>query len=121
MSRGEDMLGKERIPAGTIILISPWVLHRHPILWSEPDKFVPERFLPERRAQIPRFAYLPFGAGPRVCLGIGFAMQEAVVLLAILIRNLRFERADDHPIGLRQCITLQTEAPLQMRIKARQT
>ena len=120
MACGEDVLGTERIPAGTIILISPWVLHRHPKLWSEPDMFVPERFLPGRREQIPRFAYLPFGAGPRVCLGIGFAMQEAVVLLATLIRNLRFERADNHPISLRQCITLQTGAPLQMRIKARQ-
>lgn len=120
MTRNEEMLGGERCPAGTAILISPWVLHRHARLWSEPDMFVPERFLPGRRDQIPRYAYLPFGAGPRVCLGMGFAMQEAVVVLATLIKQLRFDRADNHPIRLRQCITLQTDAPLRMRISRRQ-
>ncbi|MBI5109216.1 MAG: cytochrome P450 [Rhodocyclales bacterium] len=116
----EDTLGGNRFPAGTTILISPWVLHRHTQLWSDPDMFEPERFLPGRRELIPRYAYLPFGAGPRVCLGMGFAMQEAVVVLATLIKHLRFERADDHPIRLRQCITLQTVAPLRMRIRPRQ-
>ena len=120
MSRCADNLGGEQFPAGTTILISPWVLHRHSRLWSDPDIFEPERFLPGRREQIPRYAYLPFGAGPRVCVGMGFAMQEAVVVLATLIKHLRFERADDRPIRLRQCITLQTVAPLRMRIRPRQ-
>jgi cytochrome P450 len=119
MTRAEEMLGGERYPAGTAILISPWVLHRHARLWCEPDMFDPERFLPGRREHIPRYAYLPFGAGPRVCLGMGFAMQEAVVVLATLIKHLRFERSDDYLIRLRQCITLQTDAPLLMRIKSR--
>jgi cytochrome P450 len=119
MSRSEDSLGGERFPAGTTILISPWVLHRHARLWNDPDMFEPERFLPGRRELIPRFAYLPFGVGPRVCLGMGFAMQEAIILLATLVKHLRFERADDQPIRLRQCITLQTDAPLRMRIKPR--
>lgn len=120
MACREEMLGGERVPAGASILISPWVLHRHARLWSEPDMFDPERFLPGRRDQISRYAYLPFGAGPRVCLGMGFAMQEAVVILATLVRHLRFERADNHPIRLRQCITLQTDAPMRMRIIPRQ-
>jgi cytochrome P450 len=119
MTLSEERLGGERYPAGTAILISPWVLHRHARLWSKPDMFDPERFLPGRRDQISRYAYLPFGAGPRVCLGMGFAMQEAVVVLATLIKHLRFERADNHPIRLRQCITLQTDAPLQMKIRPR--
>jgi cytochrome P450 len=119
MTRSEEMLGGERYPAGTAILISPWVLHRHARLWSEPDMFDPERFLSGRREQISRYAYLPFGAGPRVCLGMGFAMQEAVVVLATLVKHLRFERADNHPIRLRQCITLQTDAPLWMRVERR--
>lgn len=114
-----ETLGGERYPAGSAILISPWVLHRHARLWSEPDMFDPERFLPGRREQISRYAYLPFGAGPRVCLGMGFAMQEAIVVLATLVNHLRFERADNHPIRLRQCITLQTVAPLRMRIESR--
>jgi cytochrome P450 len=121
MACKEEMLGRVRVPAGAAILISPWVLHRHARLWSEPDMFDPERFLPGRRDQIPRFAYLPFGVGPRVCLGMGFAMQEAVAVLATLIKHLRFERADNKPIRLRQCITLQTDAPLRMRIIPRQT
>lgn len=118
---GEDRLGRELFPAGTTILISPWVLHRHALLWERPDRFEPERFLPGRRELIPRYGYLPFGAGPRVCLGMGFAMQEAVLVLATLIKNLRFERADDQPIRLRQCVTLQTEAPIRMRARPRRT
>ena len=121
MARNEEMLGGERVSAGASILISPWVLHRHARLWSDPDMFDPERFLPGRRDQISRYSYLPFGAGPRVCMGMNFAMQEAVILLAMLIKYLRFERADNHPIRLRQCITLQTDAPLRMRISPRQT
>ncbi|MDD4963659.1 MAG: cytochrome P450 [Gallionella sp.] len=121
MARSADKLGDEHVPAGASLLISPWVLHRHAKLWHDPHAFMPERFLPEQRAQIPRFAYLPFGAGPRVCLGMGFAMQEAVVILAMLMKHLRFERADHHPIELRQCITLQTKTPLRMHIQSRST
>lgn len=120
MIRDKDQLGCEQFLVGTTILISPWVLHRHTLLWSDPDRFEPERFLPGRRELIPRYAYLPFGAGPRVCLGMSFAMQEAIIVLATLTKHLRFERADDHPIRLRQCITLQTKAPIRMRAKSRQ-
>jgi len=121
MTLTDERLGGRGYPAGTAILISPWVLHRHSQLWSDPDMFDPERFLPGRREKISRYAYMPFGAGPRVCIGMGFAMQESVAILATLIRHLRFERADSLPIRLRQCITLQTEAPLRMRIRPRQT
>ena len=120
MSRGEDTLGGNQYPAGTTILIPLWVLHRHTKLWSEPDLYKPERFLPEQREQIPRFAYLPFGAGPRVCLGMGLAMQEAIIVLATLIKHLRFDRADDEPVRLRHCMTLQPDAPLRMRTRRRQ-
>lgn len=119
MAYGEDNLGTEHVPAGATILISPWVIHRHTRLWDQPDLFEPERFLPGRRELIPRFAYLPFGAGPRICLGMGFAMQEAVVLLATLLGHVRFERSDNSPVRLCQRFTLQTEAPLRMRVSAR--
>lgn len=121
MARQEDWLGNKRYPAGTTVLISPWVLHRHQRLWNEPEQFRPERFLPHQREHIPRFAYLPFGAGPRLCLGMGFAMQEATVLLAMLTRQLRFHRADNQPIRLCQRFTLQTEKPLLMRAEPRKT
>jgi cytochrome P450 len=120
MSRGEDTLCGERFPGGTTILIPLWVLHRHARLWREPDLFEPERFLPGRRELIPRYGYLPFGAGPRVCLGMGFAMQEAIIVLASLIKHFRFERVDAQVIRLRQCVTLQTVAPLRMRARSRQ-
>jgi cytochrome P450 len=119
MACNEDRLGAERIPTGATILISPWVIHRHTRLWDEPDQFKPERFLPGRRDQIARFAYLPFGAGPRICLGMSFAMQEAVAVLATLIRYVHFERADNSPVQLCQRFTLQTETPLLMRARAR--
>ena len=65
-----------------MVTIAPYVLHRHRTLWDEPNAFRPERFLPEARSSIDRFAYLPFGAGPRVCIGASFALQEAVIVLA---------------------------------------
>ena len=62
-------------------MISPWILHRHRTLWDDPDYFDPERFAPGRREKIHRFAYIPFGAGPRICIGMGFSMQEALIIL----------------------------------------
>jgi cytochrome P450 len=119
MALAADTICGQRFPAGTTILIAPWVVHRHMRLWSDPELFAPERFLPGRREGIPRFAYLPFGAGPRGCIGMGFAMQEAVVLLSRLAQQLRFERADDRPVRLRQCLTLQPEGGLRMRVQRR--
>ena len=88
LSQGPDDLGPVRIPAGAVLMIAPWVLHRHRRLWSDPDAFVPERFLPG--AEPPsRFAFLPFGAGPRVCIGAQFALTEAVLVLAALFRRFR--------------------------------
>ena len=88
LSLGEDDLGAVRIPAGALIGIAPWTLHRHRRLWSEPDAFEPARFLPA--APPPdRFAFLPFGAGPRVCIGAQFALTEAVLVLASLFRRFR--------------------------------
>jgi len=119
MALAADTFWGQRFPAGTTILIAPWVVHRHRRLWSEPELFRPERFLPGRRENIPRFAYLPFGAGPRICIGMGFAMQEAVVLLARLTQHFHFKRADDRPIRLRQCVTLQPQGGLHMRVQER--
>ena len=65
-------------------MILPWLLHRKPALWENPDCFDPERFAPERAARRPRFAYIPFGAGPRICIGAAFAMAEAMILLATI-------------------------------------
>jgi cytochrome P450 len=78
------------LPKGESVLVMPWTLHRHNLYWEKPRAFVPERFLPGNRDKIQRFQYLPFGAGPRVCIGATFALQEAVIALAVLMRRYRF-------------------------------
>jgi cytochrome P450 len=103
------------VPAGALTVVSTWVLHRHRLLWDAPEAFRPARFLPENRASIPRFAYLPFGAGPRICIGAGFALQEAVLVLAALLRTVRL----DLPAGAQppmpiQRITLRPEGGLTL-------
>ena len=85
---GPDRAGDIDIPAGAIVMIAPWVLHRHRRLWRDPELFDPTRFLPDAPPP-PRFAYLPFGAGPRVCVGAQFALAEATLVLAALIQSLR--------------------------------
>jgi cytochrome P450 len=117
----QDRIGNLKIPKGSIITIAPYVLHRHRRLWGEPDAFLPERFLPERREAIDRFAYLPFGAGPRVCIGGAFALQEAVVVLASLLRAARFELLDGHDVMPVHRLTLRPSGGLPMRLSLRRS
>jgi unspecific monooxygenase len=105
---GADVAGGVAIPARAIVLIAPWVLHRHRRLWREPERFDPDRFLPG----VPppdRFAYLPFGVGPRVCIGAQFALTEATLVLAAMVRAFRIERADDAPVVPRGIVTTQPD------------
>src|SRR5690606_41899808 len=98
----------------------PWTLHRHRLLWDEPDAFRPARFLPENRGSIDRFQYLPFGAGPRVCIGSTFALTEAVIALAVLLSRFRFEcteRTRPWPV---QKLTTQPQGGMPMRVVRRQ-
>ena len=108
-AREPDRVGGLLIKAGTQIVISPWVLHRHVLLWDEPNRFQPSRFRPEARKAIDRFAYLPFGAGPRVCIGASFALQEAVTVLATLVRAFRLSLKPGHPIVPVQRISLRPQ------------
>jgi cytochrome P450 len=116
---GRDRIAGLDVPAGTMILVSPWVLHRHRLLWREPDRFDHTRFMPEQREVHQRFAYLPFGAGPRVCIGATFSMQETLVILATLIRSFRLELVSDRPIALRAHLTLQPDRAIRMRARKR--
>jgi cytochrome P450 len=116
---GRDTLGDTPVVRGTRIIIAPWVLHRHRKLWPDADMFIPERFAPERRGDIPRFAYLPFGAGARICVGATFAMQEALLALTMIARRFRVmltEGADVMPIAR---MTLRPMNGLPMRIARR--
>ena len=80
-----------QIAPGVTILVMPWTLHRHTLYWDQPRAFMPERFFPENRGRIHRFQFLPFGAGPRTCIGATFALQEAVIALAVLMHRYRFD------------------------------
>jgi unspecific monooxygenase len=92
-----DSYAGAQIPAGSQVLIAPWVLHRHRKFWANPDAFDPGRFLEGAPPQ-PRLAYLPFGVGPRVCIGAHFAMAEAVLILAMMVQRFRITRADSVPV-----------------------
>jgi cytochrome P450 len=111
---GEDWLGGVRIPAGAIVTIAPYILHRHRTLWRDPDAFDPDRFLGPNREKIDRYAYIPFGAGPRVCIGMAFAMQEAVVVLAHLLRTFRFDLLAGHVVHPQQRVTLRPRHGMRM-------
>ena len=108
-----------RIDAGVTVLIMPWTLHRHELYWDNPRAFAPERFLPENRAAIGRFQYLPFGAGPRVCIGATFAMQEAVIALAVLMGRYRFDVTPGTRPWPVQKLTTQPRDGLPMRVSRR--
>jgi cytochrome P450 len=114
-----DRLGQAQVVRGTRIIIAPWVLHRHRRLWVDPDLFVPERFSPERRAAIPRFAYLPFGAGARICVGMTFAMQEAMLALAMIVRRFRVTLCEGASVMPFARMTLRPLGGLPMRISLR--
>lgn len=107
------------IRKGATILIMPWTLHRHELYWENPRLFDPRRFLPENREKIGRFQYLPFGAGPRVCIGATFALQEAVIALAVLMRRFRFDTAGGASPWPVQKLTVQPAGGLAMRVTRR--
>jgi cytochrome P450 len=83
-------LGDVDVMPGSTVAMPIYAMHRHTGRWQDPDAFDPARFAPEREAQIPRYQYLPFGAGPRICIGMAFAMLEATVMLATLLQKARF-------------------------------
>jgi cytochrome P450 len=114
----DEILG-HRIPAGAEVLVLPWLLHRKPQLWDDPDRFDPERFRPERVAARPRFAYLPFGAGPRICIGAAFAMTEAILILATIAQRYRLHLKPGHPVEPQGLITLRPRYGLKMRLERR--
>jgi cytochrome P450 len=108
-------IGGHRIPAGADVLVSPWVTHRHPVYWPDPERFDPERFTPEGEAARPRYAWFPFGGGPRACIGRHFSMLEAVLMLAVLLRDHELS-AVDRRLALGAAITLQPRGPARCRV-----
>jgi cytochrome P450 len=114
-----DELGGYVLPAGTDVLLSPYLLHRHPAYWHEPESFRPERFDAEHEAERPRFAYMPFAAGPRHCIGETLAMYEMLMHLYLFARRFRLELTSDAPIEFEALVNLRTLEPLRMRLVRR--
>jgi len=116
---GPDRIDGVDIVPGTLVIAAPWLVHRHRLLWREPDLFEPERFAPERRQKISRFAYFPFGMGSRVCIGAGFAMQEALVALAMIVQRFRPRLLPGAYVQPVARITLRPARSLPIRIERR--
>jgi cytochrome P450 len=108
----DEVLGR-RIPAGAIVLIAPWLLHRKASLWHEPHRFDPDRFTTEP----PRFSYIPFGAGQRICIGAAFAMTEAILILAMIAQRYRLRLKPGHPIEPQGLITLRPRYGMPMTLE----
>jgi cytochrome P450 len=101
-----DRLGEYDIPAGSVVVVSPYLVHRDPASWPDPTRFDPERFAPERSRDRSRMAFIPFGAGQRMCLGAAFATVEAQIILSVLSRAVTFESLPGHVAELEPRITL---------------
>ena len=114
----DDEAGGVPVPKGSLVLIAPWIMHRHRRFWRAPERFDPSRFLPSAPPP-PRFAYMPFGAGPRICVGSPFALTELVLVVAGLVREFRIGLAPHRtvmPVGL---VTLQPDVPPPFRLTPR--
>ena len=103
---GEDEIGGYRVPKGSLVFLIPFVIHRRPNLWPDPERFDPDRFTPEQDAARPKFAYMPFGGGPRGCIGNQFAMVEAQLIVASIAQRFRVELLPDQGIQPEPLITL---------------
>jgi cytochrome P450 len=115
-AKGADRLGSHAVKGGSLIVIAPYVLHRHRQLWQQPDVFDPGRFLGDAKRAIGRFAYLPFGVGPRICIGSSFALQEATIALATLTQRFDFRLAQASQVWPKMSVTVRPANGLPMRI-----
>jgi len=108
-----------RIPAGTNLFLLQWITHRDARFFPEPERFQPERWRddPTRSGKLPRFAYFPFGGGPRVCVGAGFAMMEATLLLAAFAQRFRFELLPGQDLQPLYSVTLRPKQGLKMVLR----
>jgi cytochrome P450 len=114
----DDEIGGFHIPAGSTIALSPYITQRLPELWPEPQKFNPDRFMPGA-APRPKFAYFPFGGGPRLCIGQNFALMEAQIILALTAQRFRLEMVPGQKIELAQTLTLRPKSNLMMTLQRR--
>jgi cytochrome P450 len=115
----DDEVAGIKIPKGAQVAVIPWVIHRHRLLWDNPETFDPERFSPERSQGRHRFAYLPFGGGPRVCIGMALALVEAQLILATIAQRFRLTLIPDQKIVLQHRITMRPRDVIKMTLVPR--
>lgn len=116
----EDVeVGDYLVPKGTVLLISPYVVHHRRDLWPDPERFDPDRFTPEAEAARPRLAFLPFSAGPRTCIGNHFALMEGPIVLATLLQRADLDYVGDAPVEPDMLATLRPKGGIAMRVRAR--
>ncbi|HRG94803.1 MAG TPA: cytochrome P450 [Polyangiaceae bacterium] len=118
-AEADVVVGGYRVPKGSQLLLSQWIVHRDSRFFPDPEAFDPDRWLPERAKSLPKFAYFPFGGGPRVCIGNHFAMMEATLILAVVLKRYHLELLPGQPLGLKPSVTLRQQGPgLRMRARA---
>ena len=115
-----DMVCGRKVPRRAVVVVSPWVVHRHRRLWRDPDRFDPERFAPEAVAARSRYAYLPFSVGPHVCIGATLALTEILITVAVLARRFRFRLVPDQEIEPIAWTSLRPGRGIRMTIEATQ-
>jgi enediyne biosynthesis protein E7 len=117
VAQGVDEVGEYHVPAGSDVLVSPYTLHRHPAFWDAPEAFMPDRFDPASTESRPRYAYIPFGAGPRFCVGNHLGTMEATFVLAMVVRELRLTKDPDYRVVPEPMLSLRVRGGLPMRIR----
>lgn len=115
----ECEIGGYQIPAGCYIILSQWVMHRHPSYFESPEEFQPERWANDLEKRLPRGVFFPFGDGPRVCIGKSFALMEAVLILATTIQKVAFDLVPDNKIVPQASITLRPESGIKISVRKR--
>lgn len=113
----EETMGGYTIPAGTLVVVSPYATHRHPAFWENPEGFDPDRFLPENEAKRPRYAYFPFGGGPRVCIGNIFSLIEMQIVVAMVTQKYFVDLVPGHPVGREMLFTLRPDGPVRATLR----
>jgi cytochrome P450 len=114
-----DEIQGRPVPRKAILMPSQWLIHRHPAFWDEPDQFRPERFLPGRAGGRHKFAYFPFGGGPRACIGNTFALIEGALVLAGLAQRFQFRPADDREMDIDMTFVLRPKRAVNVVVRKR--
>jgi cytochrome P450 len=111
-----DRIDNIDIQPGALIILSPYTIHRHPEFWQNPEEFNPERFSQGQEKSRPRFAYIPFGGGPRLCIGDQFAMIEAQLIMAMVTQRFRLELLPHRPVEADPLVTIRPKHGLPMKV-----